>query len=158
MRYIGAILLFLSVWSAQAQVTISDVDTLCPGEIVFLTATTSSSSGNIYWYAEGDTSTSIATGSPLSYTVVEGDSVFIAGDDDNNLDTITVSSLPDMFKALSKKRSSNDLLSFHMKFVLLVIIGVLLWNNNDARRFTADVLNDAAEVVRPDSHQLKITF
>jgi hypothetical protein len=38
-----------------------------------------------------------------------------------------------------------------MKFVLLVVIGALLWNNNDARTFTADVLTDAAEIIRPDS-------
>lgn len=55
-----------------------------------------------------------------------------------------------MFAALSKKRSRTDLLTIHMKFVLLVIIGALLWNNNDARTFTADVLTDAAEIVRPD--------
>ena len=59
---------------------------------------------------------------------------------------------------MNKTRSLKELRIIHMKFVLLVIIGVLLWNNNDARRFTADVLNDAAVVVRPDSHQLKITF
>ena len=62
-----------------------------------------------------------------------------------------------MFKSLSKSRSSSELLSFHMKFVLLVIIGALLWNNNDARHITADVLNDAAEFVRPDP-QLRISF
>ena len=63
-----------------------------------------------------------------------------------------------MFKALSKKRSSNDLLSFHMKFVLLVIIGALLWNNNDARHITADVLNDASEFVRPTNTDIRISF
>ena len=69
-----------------------------------------------------------------------------------------VSSLPDMFSALSKKRSPNELLSFHMKFVLLVIIGVLLWNSEDARYFTADVLQDASEFVRPDNNQIRISF
>ena len=63
-----------------------------------------------------------------------------------------------MFKALSKKRSSNELLSFHMKFVLLVIIGALLWSNNDARHITADVLNDASEFVRPDNTDIRISF
>ena len=63
-----------------------------------------------------------------------------------------------MFKALSKKRSSNELLSFHMKFVLLVIIGALLWNNNDARHITADVLNDASEFVRPTNTDIRISF
>ena len=63
-----------------------------------------------------------------------------------------------MFKALSKKRSSNELLSFHMKFVLVVIIGALLWNNNDARHITADVLNDASEFVRPTNTDIRISF
>ena len=65
-----------------------------------------------------------------------------------------------MFKALSKKRSRNNLLSFHMKFILLVIIGALLWSNDEARQFTADRLDDASEVVRPqrDRNEFKITF
>ncbi|WLW37379.1 hypothetical protein [Synechococcus phage S-RS29] len=63
-----------------------------------------------------------------------------------------------MFKALSKKRSSNELLSFHMKFVLLVIIGALLWSNNDARHITADILNDASEFVRPTNNDIRISF
>ena len=64
-----------------------------------------------------------------------------------------------MFAALSKKRSRTDLLTIHMKFVLLVIIGVLLWNSNDARKFTADVLTEAAEIVRPEPEaSLKIVF
>ena len=63
-----------------------------------------------------------------------------------------------MFKALSKKRSSSNLLSFHMKFVLLVIIGALLWNSNDARYFTADVLNDASEFIRPTNTDIRISF
>ena len=63
-----------------------------------------------------------------------------------------------MFKALSKKRSSNELLSFHMKFVLLVIIGALVWNNNDARHITADVLQDASEFVRPTNTDIRISF
>ena len=64
-----------------------------------------------------------------------------------------------MFSALSKSRSRTDLLTIHMKFVLLVIIGVLLWNSNDARKFTADVLTEAAEIVRPEPEaSLKIIF
>ena len=63
-----------------------------------------------------------------------------------------------MFSALSKKRSPNELLSFHMKFVLLVIIGALLWNNNDARHITADQLQNAAEFIRPESNQIRINF
>ena len=56
-----------------------------------------------------------------------------------------------MFASLSKKRSSKQHLIIHMKFILLVIIGALLWNNNDARIFTADLLEDASEFVRPES-------
>ena len=64
-----------------------------------------------------------------------------------------------MFAALSKSRSRTELLTIHMKFVLLVIIGVLLWNSNDARKFTADVLTEAAEIVRPEPDaSLKISF
>ena len=62
-----------------------------------------------------------------------------------------------MLKSLSKSRSHSELLSYHMKFVLLVLIGALLWSNNDARKITADVLQDASEFVRPDP-QLKISF
>lgn len=62
-----------------------------------------------------------------------------------------------MLKSLSKRRSSSELLSFHMKFALVVIIGVLLWNSNDARQFTSDVLSDASEFIRPDS-KFKIEF
>ena len=56
-----------------------------------------------------------------------------------------------MIKALSKKRSSKELLSFHMKFLLLVVIGVLLWNNNDARMFTADALQSASDFIEPNN-------
>jgi hypothetical protein len=56
-----------------------------------------------------------------------------------------------MIKALSKQRSSKELLSFHMKFFLLVIIGVLLWNNNDARMFTADALQSASGFIEPNN-------
>ena len=74
----------------------------------------------------------------------------------------TVISLPDMFKALSKSRSRNDLLNIHMKFVLLTIIGVLLWQNTDARRFTAQMLSDAAQIVHPEAsettHQFNLRF
>ena len=45
-----------------------------------------------------------------------------------------------------------------MKVLLLVIIGALLWNNNDARHFTADILNDASEFVRPTNTDIRISF
>ena len=54
-----------------------------------------------------------------------------------------------MIKALSKKRSSKELLSFHMKFLLLIVIGVLLWNNNEARKVTANALQSASDFVQP---------
>ena len=37
-----------------------------------------------------------------------------------------------------------------MKFALVVIIGVLLWQSDSARSFTADTLYKAAEIVEPD--------
>ena len=55
-----------------------------------------------------------------------------------------------MLKALSKSRSSSNLLSIHMKFLLLVVIGVLLWNSDKAREFTADQLNNASEFISPE--------
>ena len=58
-----------------------------------------------------------------------------------------------MIKALSKKRSSEELLSFHMKFLLVVIIGVLLWNNNEARKVTSDALQSASDFVQPANTQ-----
>jgi len=54
-----------------------------------------------------------------------------------------------MIKTLSKKRSPKELLSFHMKFLLVVIIGLLLWNNNDARKFTSNMLQQASDLIEP---------
>ena len=58
-----------------------------------------------------------------------------------------------MIKSLSKKRSSQELLTIHMKFLLVVIIGVLLWNNNEARKVTSDVLQTASDFVQPANTQ-----
>ena len=55
-----------------------------------------------------------------------------------------------MFAALSKKRSCTDLLTIHMKFILVAIIGVLLWQSESARSFTADVLDKGSEMIRPE--------
>ena len=55
-----------------------------------------------------------------------------------------------MFQTLSKKRSSQELLTIHMKTVLIVIIGVLLWQSTDARKFTANVLQTASDIIEPD--------
>lgn len=38
-----------------------------------------------------------------------------------------------------------------MRFLLLVIIGVLVYNSNDARFFISDQLNNASEIIRPDA-------
>ena len=44
-----------------------------------------------------------------------------------------------------------------MKILLLAIIGVLLYNSNDARFFISDQLQNASEFVRPDP-QLNIRY
>ena len=62
-----------------------------------------------------------------------------------------------MFKALTKTRSANFYAN-QVKVLLLVIIGALLWSNNDARHITADVLNDASEFVRPTNNEIRISF
>ena len=62
-----------------------------------------------------------------------------------------------MFASLSKKRSKSNLLTIHMKFVLLVVIGVLIYNSNDARFFISDQLNNASEMIRPDA-QINIRY
>ena len=62
-----------------------------------------------------------------------------------------------MWKSLTKTRSHSEILSYHMKFILLVLVGALLWSNNDARNITADVLQDASEFVRPDP-SIRISF
>ena len=54
-----------------------------------------------------------------------------------------------MIKTLSKQRSSKELLNIHMKTVLVIIIGVLLWNNNDARIITSDALQSASDFIQP---------
>ena len=62
-----------------------------------------------------------------------------------------------MLASLSKKRSHSNLISIHMRFLLLVIIGVLVYNSNDARFFISDQLNNASEIIRPDA-QLNIRY
>jgi len=37
-----------------------------------------------------------------------------------------------------------------MKTVLIVIIGILLWQSTDARQFTADALDTMSEIIEPD--------
>jgi hypothetical protein len=38
-----------------------------------------------------------------------------------------------------------------MKFILLVIIGALLWNSNEARQFTSDSLQQASDFIQPEN-------
>ena len=40
--------------------------------------------------------------------------------------------------------------NIHMKTILIVLVGVLVWTNNDARTFTAKALYRAAEFVSPE--------
>ena len=40
-----------------------------------------------------------------------------------------------------------------MKTVLVIIIGVLLWNNNDARMITSDALQSASDFIQPANTQ-----
>ena len=64
-----------------------------------------------------------------------------------------------MIKSLSKPRSKSNLITIHMKFILLVIIGALLWNNNQARQFTSDSLQQASDFIQPDQQrQIKLSF
>ena len=63
-----------------------------------------------------------------------------------------------MLSTLNKQRSSKEHLIIHMKFVLLVIIGVLLYNSNDARQFTSDALKNASEIIAPQTTQFTISF
>jgi len=40
-----------------------------------------------------------------------------------------------------------------MKTILIVVIGVLLWQSTDARQFTSNILEGASEFIEPDSHK-----
>ena len=42
-----------------------------------------------------------------------------------------------------------------MKTVLVIIIGVLLWQSTDARKFTANVLQTASDIIEPDVNENK---
>ena len=46
-----------------------------------------------------------------------------------------------------------------MKFILLVIIGALLWNSNEARQFTSDSLQSMSDFIEPNQQrQIKLSF
>jgi len=56
-----------------------------------------------------------------------------------------------------KSRSKSNLI--HMKSILLVIIGVLLWQSTEARQFTSDSLKQASDFIQPNqSHNIKLNF
>ena len=55
-----------------------------------------------------------------------------------------------MIKFLTKSRPANYY-SNQVKFLLLILIGVLIYNSNDARFFISDQLNNASEIIRPDA-------
>ena len=64
-----------------------------------------------------------------------------------------------MIRTLSKPRSKSNLIIIHMKFILLVIIGALLWNNNQARQFTSDSLQSASDFIQPEQQrQINLSF
>jgi len=62
-----------------------------------------------------------------------------------------------MLKALTKTRSANFYAN-QVKVLLLILIGVLVWTNNDARNVIADGLDNVEEFVRPDNNQIRISF
>lgn len=69
-----------------------------------------------------------------------------------------ISSL-DMIRTLSKPRSKSNLINIHMKFILLVIIGALLWNSNEARQFTSDSLQSMSDFIEPNQQrEIKLSF
>ena len=53
-----------------------------------------------------------------------------------------------MWRSLTKTRSAN-FYSNQVKVLLFVVIAVLFWNSNDARRFTAKQLYNVADIVNP---------
>lgn len=54
-----------------------------------------------------------------------------------------------MLKTLNKSRSANYYAN-QVKVLLLILIGVLIYNSQDARFFISDRLNDASEFIRPE--------
>ena len=51
---------------------------------------------------------------------------------------------------LTKSLTYSELRILHMKVILVLIIGVLLWQSENARSFTADVLDKGSEMIRPE--------
>ena len=42
-----------------------------------------------------------------------------------------------------------------MKIILIGIIGVLLWQSPEARKFTSDALQQASDIIEPDVNENK---
>ena len=64
-----------------------------------------------------------------------------------------------MIRTLSKPRSKSNLINIHMKFILLVIIGALLWNSTEARQFTSDSLQSMSDFIEPNQQrEIKLSF
>ena len=40
-----------------------------------------------------------------------------------------------------------------MRIVLICVLGVLIWQSNDARQFTADALQSASNLIEPDNNR-----
>jgi len=53
-----------------------------------------------------------------------------------------------MLSSLTKSRPANYY-SNQVKVLLLILIGILFYTSHDARHFTADTINNAADVIRP---------
>ena len=46
-----------------------------------------------------------------------------------------------------------------MKIIALIVIAILFWSSDDARRIAADGLNNTAEIVNPDTtNKINISF
>ncbi len=39
-----------------------------------------------------------------------------------------------------------------MKYVLLVLVSILIWNSPDSRQFIGDQLNNASQIITPNDH------
>ena len=45
-----------------------------------------------------------------------------------------------------------------MKLILLILVGVLIYNSDDSRFFISDQLQNASEFVRPEPKFMKIRY
>ena len=55
-----------------------------------------------------------------------------------------------MISSLSKPRSSKEHLIIHMKFAIIVILGLCFWGAPGARRAASVMLRDVANFVQPE--------